>query len=168
MPTYDYRCKACGHEFELIQSMTAPVKRKCPACAKQQLERLIGVGAGFIIKGGTASTKAEAAEKAKDEKDRKAAVETTGKTKAKDSKKPAETIAADAKPATADTPEKKSEPEKKQEPEKKLSGSTSTPTHRAREGRGVGNLVDKAKRRAKEVSKKKAAPKKRSADRKRP
>ncbi len=166
MPTYDYRCKACGHEFELIQSMTAPVKRKCPACAKQQLERLIGVGAGFIIKGGTASTKAEAAEKAKDEKDRKAAVETTGK--GKDSKKPAETKAADAKPATADTPEKKSEPEKKQEPEKKLSGSTSTPTHRAREGRGVGNLVDKAKRRAKEVSKKKAAPKKRSADRKRP
>ncbi|MDP6890052.1 MAG: zinc ribbon domain-containing protein, partial [Phycisphaerales bacterium] len=61
MPTYDYRCKACGHEFELMQSMTDPVKRKCPACAKQQLERLLGIGAGFIIKGGAPSTKAEAA-----------------------------------------------------------------------------------------------------------
>ena len=52
MPTYDYRCKACGHEFELFQSMTAPVQRKCPACSKLKLERLIGTGAGIIFKGG--------------------------------------------------------------------------------------------------------------------
>lgn len=151
MPTYDYRCRACGHEFELTQQMTAPVKRKCPVCAKLQLERLIGVGAGFIIKGGAASVKAEAAEKAKDEKDRKAAAEATDKPK--DSKKPEPTKAAEAKP---DKPKKKPEPKQKPEPEeKKLSGSTSTPTHAAREGRGVGNLVDKAKRRAKEASRRK-------------
>lgn len=51
MPTYDYRCKSCGHEFELFQAMSAPVKRKCPACSRSALERLIGVGAGFIFKG---------------------------------------------------------------------------------------------------------------------
>ena len=51
MPTYDYRCKGCSHEFELVQSMSAPVKRKCPECGALKLERLIGAGADFIIKG---------------------------------------------------------------------------------------------------------------------
>ncbi len=51
MPTYDYVCRACGHEFELFQSMTDPVKRKCPECGKAKLERLIGTGAGVIFKG---------------------------------------------------------------------------------------------------------------------
>ena len=52
MPTYDYVCEACDHEFELFQSMTAPVKRKCPECGKLKLKRLIGTGAGVIFKGG--------------------------------------------------------------------------------------------------------------------
>lgn len=51
MPTYDYRCNACGHEFELFQSMTEPVKKKCPQCAKLALERLIGTGAAVLFKG---------------------------------------------------------------------------------------------------------------------
>ena len=156
MPTYDYRCKACDHEFELVQKMSAPVKKKCPACGKLQLERLIGIGAGFIIKGGAASVKAEAAEEAKDKKNRKAAAKTADAAsgdakKSKDAK-------ADSNPKnpskdTSDSPAKaKKKPE---QAEKKLSGSTSTPTHKAREGRGVGNLVDKAKRRTQEAAKKK-------------
>jgi putative FmdB family regulatory protein len=52
MPTYDYQCRACGHEFELFQQMSDPVKRKCPRCGKAQLERLIGTGAGVLFKGG--------------------------------------------------------------------------------------------------------------------
>jgi putative FmdB family regulatory protein len=51
MPTYDYRCKACGHTFELYQTMSEGEKRKCPQCAKNSLERLIGAGAGLIFKG---------------------------------------------------------------------------------------------------------------------
>ncbi len=51
MPTYNYECSACGHAFELFQSMTDKVKRKCPECGKQKLERLIGTGAGLIFKG---------------------------------------------------------------------------------------------------------------------
>ena len=51
MPTYDYRCKACEHEFEEFQSMTAKPLRKCPDCGRLQLERLIGTGAGVIFKG---------------------------------------------------------------------------------------------------------------------
>jgi len=51
MPTYDYECKACGHEFEQFQSITAGALRKCPSCGKLKLRRLIGAGAGIIFKG---------------------------------------------------------------------------------------------------------------------
>ncbi len=51
MPTYDYRCKACRHAFEHFQSMKDAVLRKCPACGKASLERLIGTGAALIFKG---------------------------------------------------------------------------------------------------------------------
>lgn len=51
MPTYDYVCKACGHRFEEFQSMSADPLKKCPQCNKNQLERLIGTGAGVIFKG---------------------------------------------------------------------------------------------------------------------
>lgn len=52
MPTYDYECQACNHEFEAFQSMTADPLRKCPSCGKLKLQRLIGTGAGVIFKGG--------------------------------------------------------------------------------------------------------------------
>ena len=51
MPTYDYECDACGHEFELFQSINDPVKRKCPECGKQKLRRLFGTGAAVVFKG---------------------------------------------------------------------------------------------------------------------
>lgn len=51
MPTYDYRCTACKHEFEEFQSMTAKVLKKCPKCGKNALERLIGTGAALVFKG---------------------------------------------------------------------------------------------------------------------
>ncbi len=51
MPTYEYICLACGHEFELFQQMTAPVKRKCPECTKLKLQRKVGTGAGIIFRG---------------------------------------------------------------------------------------------------------------------
>ena len=51
MPTYEYVCDHCDHEFELFQQMSAPVKRKCPECATLKLRRRIGTGAGIIFKG---------------------------------------------------------------------------------------------------------------------
>ena len=51
MPTYAYECSACGHRFEEFQTMSAAVLRKCPACKKSKLQRLIGAGAGVIFKG---------------------------------------------------------------------------------------------------------------------
>ena len=51
MPTYDYRCRGCGHEFELFQAMSAALKRKCPECGAMLLKRLIGTGGAVIFKG---------------------------------------------------------------------------------------------------------------------
>ena len=51
MPTYDYRCQACGHEFEMFQQMSEGPARKCPGCGKLKLRRLMGAGGGIIFKG---------------------------------------------------------------------------------------------------------------------
>ena len=51
MPTYEYVCDACEHDFELFQQMSDPVKRKCPECGKLKLRRLVGTGSGVIFKG---------------------------------------------------------------------------------------------------------------------
>lgn len=51
MPTYDYACEACGHEFETFHSMNDDALTDCPECGKPTLKRLIGLGAGIIFKG---------------------------------------------------------------------------------------------------------------------
>ncbi len=51
MPTYDYCCDACGHRFEHYQPITARPLRKCPACGRPELLRLLGTGGGLIFKG---------------------------------------------------------------------------------------------------------------------
>ena len=51
MPTYEYKCDACGHAFEQFQSMSAAPIKKCPKCGKLKVKRLIGTGAGLIFKG---------------------------------------------------------------------------------------------------------------------
>ncbi len=51
MPTYDYECEACGHSFELFQSISESLKRKCPECGKLRLRRLFGTGAAVVFKG---------------------------------------------------------------------------------------------------------------------
>lgn len=51
MPTYDYLCEACEHQFEEFQSITAEPLRKCPECGRNKLRRLIGGGAAVVFKG---------------------------------------------------------------------------------------------------------------------
>lgn len=51
MPTYEYACQKCGHQFEQFQSMRDEPLKKCPKCNKAGLKRLVGGGAGLIFKG---------------------------------------------------------------------------------------------------------------------
>ena len=105
MPTYEYRCKACGHELEEFQSMSAKPLKKCPACGKMQLERLISGGGGVLFKGGgfyetdyrsESYTKAAEADKKAAEKP-KTDTKSDSKSKDKSESTPAKKSGADAK-----------------------------------------------------------------------
>jgi putative FmdB family regulatory protein len=58
MPTYEYVCEKCGHQFELFQSMNDKPLAVCPEdlCARKRwgkgrVKRLLGTGGGLIFKG---------------------------------------------------------------------------------------------------------------------
>ena len=51
MPTYEYLCASCHHEFSAKQRMSEPRLEECPACKQVSLQRVIGA-AGFALKGG--------------------------------------------------------------------------------------------------------------------
>lgn len=50
MPTYEYRCKKCGNEFEKIQNMTDEPIEDCPKC-DGQVDRLISKNVHITFKG---------------------------------------------------------------------------------------------------------------------
>lgn len=58
MPTYEYVCEKCGHEFETVQSMSATPLKTCPAklCTQKKwgrgrVKRKISGGSGLLFKG---------------------------------------------------------------------------------------------------------------------
>ncbi len=51
MPTYDYICDACKHEFEAFEPITADPQKTCPECKADQLRRKLGPGAAILFKG---------------------------------------------------------------------------------------------------------------------
>jgi putative FmdB family regulatory protein len=52
MPTYEYECTTCGHQFEAVQSMKDPKLTDCPKeDCPGPVERKLGKGAGIIFKG---------------------------------------------------------------------------------------------------------------------
>lgn len=108
MPTYDYKCSACGHTFDELQKFSDPPLTKCPECKKNKLERLFGGGGAIIFKGGgfyetdyrRAGEKGEGAEKGGDDK---------GKSETKDTKAETPAPAADSTPKAETKTEPKSD-----------------------------------------------------------
>jgi putative FmdB family regulatory protein len=95
MPTYEYACPKCGHEFEQFQSMRDEPLKKCPKCRKAGLKRLVGSGAGLIFKG-TGFYITDYKNKSGGKKDE------GGESKPAESK-PAESKPGESKPAKADS-----------------------------------------------------------------
>lgn len=52
MPTYEYACTSCAHEWETEQSIREDPLKECPSCHKETARRQISRGTGFILKGG--------------------------------------------------------------------------------------------------------------------
>jgi putative FmdB family regulatory protein len=51
MPTYEYHCDACEHNFDEFQSINDKPLKKCPQCGKRKLRRVFGAGAAILFKG---------------------------------------------------------------------------------------------------------------------
>ena len=51
MPTYQYRCKQCGHELEEFQQITEEPLVHCPNCDTDNLLRIMGTSGAVIFKG---------------------------------------------------------------------------------------------------------------------
>ena len=50
MPIYEYRCQSCNHNLEVMQKLSDPELRDCPACGQPQLKKLISA-VSFRLKG---------------------------------------------------------------------------------------------------------------------
>jgi putative FmdB family regulatory protein len=113
MPTYDYECDACGHTFELFQSISEPVKKKCPDCGKPKLRRLFGTGAAVVFKGSgfyQTDYRSDSYKKAA-EKDKPGESKSDKKTEAKGESKPETKSSTESKPAATSDKTKPSKSE---------------------------------------------------------
>jgi putative FmdB family regulatory protein len=101
MPTYEYVCEKCGHEFETVRSISAKPLRICPKefCARKKwgrgrVKKKISAGTGLLFKGSgfyTTDYRSEGYKQAA-KKDSAAPAPAGGETKpAKDGAKPAPT-----------------------------------------------------------------------------
>jgi putative FmdB family regulatory protein len=118
MPTYDYECDACGHEFELFQGINDPLQRKCPQCGKLKLRRLFGTGAAVVFKGSgfyttdyRSDSYKKAAEKDKKSGESKSSDSSGTSSSEKSSSSESKKDGGESKPAKSDS--SSSEPKKK-------------------------------------------------------
>jgi putative FmdB family regulatory protein len=50
MPTYEFQCEECKHEWEVYQSMSAPNPDECPSCkVTGKTKKLISLGSRGIV-----------------------------------------------------------------------------------------------------------------------
>lgn len=118
MPTYQYHCNKCEHEFEKFQSMNDKALAVCPKelCGmkkwgKGPLKKLISAGAGLIFKGSGFYITDYRSDKYKEAAKKDApATTSTGEAKSGDSKAvtPAKTESKPAKTETTPAPKKSS------------------------------------------------------------
>ncbi|UDY37873.1 FmdB family zinc ribbon protein [Dermatobacter hominis] len=47
MPVYEYRCRDCGHDFEIQQSMSDDALTECPSCGGDLRKVFSPVGIAF-------------------------------------------------------------------------------------------------------------------------
>ena len=114
MPTYEYRCDKCGHEFEREQRITEDAIKTCPKCKAQKAKRLISA-TSFVLKGGgwysdlySSGKSKEKTEAPASDESSGAKAETKGEAKAEAKSETKAESKSDAKPESkSDTSKKK-------------------------------------------------------------
>jgi putative FmdB family regulatory protein len=101
MPTYEYACEKCGHEFEVLQAMSAQPLKICPEdfCGRKKwghgkVKKKISTGGGLLFKGSGFYITDYRSQKYKEAAKKESAAPKASETKA-------ETKTAPAKPASA-------------------------------------------------------------------
>ena len=141
MPTYEYKCDACGHAFVKFHSITAAPVKKCPECGKNKVRRLISAGGGMIFKGSGfyitdyRSDSYESAKKA----DSGAPAESTAKTDSKADATKTEAAKDSAKPAESKTSENKTAETKSAEPSKPAPVAAAAPQAKSSSAKATSN-----------------------------
>ncbi len=117
MPFYEYECRACGAQVEVLQKISDAPLKKCPECGKNQLQKLVSAPSFRLAGGGWYETdfktdkdkkrnlveaekgeaKSEDKGEAKPEKSEKPEKKEEGKTEAKPAAKPVKPVAKPAK-----------------------------------------------------------------------
>ncbi len=124
MPTYQYICKQCKHEFEELQSMKEDPLVTCPSCNTDNLARVVGAGSGLIFKGsGFYLTDYKNAP----EKKSSGSGEKKGETEKKGDSKEG-TKSADSKESSKAETKDSTKPSEKKETKKDSSSSDNRPT----------------------------------------
>ena len=94
MPTYEYECQKCGHQFEQFQLISDKPLTRCPkpGC-KGRVKRLISTGGGLLFKGSGfyITDYRSAGYKAAAKKESEGAKPAAAKTESKSDTKPATT-----------------------------------------------------------------------------
>lgn len=110
MPTYDYRCKDCGHEFETQQSFSDDPLTVCPTCGGNLRKVFSAVGIAFKGDGfykndsRTSKAKSSSGEKAGSSEKTGSGDSTTTTTTTKDTPAPATTAPASTTAAAPSKP----------------------------------------------------------------
>ncbi|NBX36078.1 MAG: zinc ribbon domain-containing protein [Planctomycetes bacterium] len=163
MPTYEYVCRGCGLAFERFQSITAPAVRTCPRCGARKVERQIGIGGAVIFKGGgfyetdyrsDSYRKGEESERSAQSAGGKDASSNADTAKAAASKsdaaKPSPSASTgdagagstgSSKSEAADADSTKATPEARPAKSKASAPRETRGKNHAREGRGIGNVL---------------------------
>ena len=106
MPTYAYRCTACGHRFDAVQRMTDDPLTECPSCGgvvRRTIQNVPVVfkGSGWYVTDSRKSNGSTAKDSAPAESDAAAAATGTGE-KASEKAKSAKTEKKESAAAAAD------------------------------------------------------------------
>ena len=105
MPTYEYICEKCEHEFEREQRITDPPLKTCPECRSRKLKKLIS-RTSFVLKGSGwysdlySSSKSKKGGKDSTESESKSS-DTKSEGKPSDSKEPKEKSSKQSPPAAS-------------------------------------------------------------------
>jgi len=104
MPTYGYRCRSCGNEFEVLQKISDSPLNTCPKCAGK-LDKMV-YAAGIIYKGsGYYNTDYKSGSKGSDKASDKADSNGSGSSSegSGDAKPPAAEPKSESKPPKTDS-----------------------------------------------------------------